>query len=299
MLIIGSHMDLVGPKYLLGAVTKAIANKANALMVYTGAPQNTIRKDISLFHVEEAHALLKENNIALDNIIIHAPYIINLGNCDKEETFQLGIRVLIDEIKRVKQIGAKYLVLHPGSCLKAGVENGINRIAEGLNAAITDGQEVIILLETMAGKGSEVGACFEEIAAIINKVKLNQYVGVCMDTCHLHDAGYDLNNFDSLLDEFDEIIGLERLKCIHINDSKNIKGAHKDRHENIGYGMIGFDTLCKIVHHPRLDNIPKILETPYINGEIAPYAMEIKMLKEKKFSNEWIDIKANIVALEE
>lgn len=290
MIKIGSHMDMKAPEYLLGVVRKSIENDANAFMIYTGAPQNTVRKPVSLFHIEEAHELMREHGIELTSMVIHAPYIINLANVENPSTYELAVRVLKDEIQRTFQLGASYLVLHPGSCLKAGAEAGIASVINGLNEAVDENCPVTILLETMAGKGSEVGRSFEELAAILKGVNYPEYFGICMDTCHLNDAGYDLRDFDSVLKEFDSIIGLSKLKVIHVNDSKNVCGAKKDRHENIGFGEIGFDVLCSIVHHPLLSDVVKILETPYVDRVIAPYKKEIAMLKSKQFDTNWIEL---------
>lgn len=290
MLKIGSHMDMKAPEYLLGAVKNTIENDANALMIYTGAPQNTVRKDVSLFHIEEAHALMKENGIDQSSLIIHAPYIINLANVENPSTYELAVRVLKDEITRSAKLGASYLVLHPGSSLKSSKEEGIASIAKGLNEVVGPDCPITVLLETMAGKGSEVGSSFEELAAILSQVREPEHFGICFDTCHTHDAGYDLANFDDVLDEFDKLIGIDKIKVIHVNDSKNIRGARKDRHANIGFGEIGFDTLCTIVHHPLLDKAVKILETPYINNEFPPYKEEIAMLRNKKLNEDLLSL---------
>ncbi len=287
MLKIGSHVSMKAPKYMLGSVEEALSYNANALMLYTGAPQNTKRKDIDEMKIEQAHELLAANHIPLENVIVHAPYIINLANTIKEETYQIAVEFLRTEIDRTTKMGAKYIVLHPGSHVKAGSDIGIATIIKGLNSVLKKDDNVIICLETMAGKGSECGKDFEEIKQIIDGVGLKEKLGVCLDTCHIHDAGYDLTNFNQVLDQFDQIIGLEHLHVLHINDSKNQIGAHKDRHENIGYGYIGFDVLNAIVNHPRLDGIVKILETPYVNKK-APYAKEIEMLKNQVFED-WID----------
>ena len=288
---IGSHVSLSGKKMFLGSVEESIKNGADCLMVYTGAPQNTKRKDISEFRLEEAKELLKENNMSMDDVIIHAPYIINLGNTTKPETFELAVNFLKQEIKRVEEMGAKYIVLHPGAHVGAGEEAGLDQIVKGLDLVLSKDQTPIICLETMAGKGSELGTSFEQLAYIINNVKLPEKLGVCLDTCHINDAGYDLNEFDKILDEFDKVIGLDRLKVIHVNDSKNKRGARKDRHANIGYGTLGFDTILKIVTNPQLATIPKILETPYIGNTdtdkeriYPPYKFEIAMLKNKEFN---------------
>ena len=231
-------------------------------------------------HIEKK----KNNNIDINNIIVHAPYIINLANDKENDKYDFSINFLKQEIERCEELKMSYLVLHPGSHVGLGIEKGINNIIYALNEVLKDDKNVTILLETMAGKGTEVGSNFQELKEIIDGINKKELIGVCMDTCHLNDSGYDITDFDSILDEFDRIVGLSYLKCIHINDSKNIKGAKKDRHENIGYGTIGFDTLIKIIYNPKLDNIPKILETPYINDK-PPYKEEIAMIREKKFND--------------
>ncbi len=279
MLIIGSHVGYKKDSGLLGSVKEALSYKANTFMFYTGAPQNTIRSSIDLDNVAKAYKLMEDNNISKDDIIVHAPYIINLANID-EDKFNFSCRFLSEELKRVDTFGFKYLVLHPGSHVGNGVDVGINSIVKALNKVLeNDNTNVQILLETMAGKGSEIGRNFNELKSIIDGVKYKDRLGVCLDTCHLNDAGYDLTKFDDVLDEFDNIIGLDKIKCIHINDSKNIINSHKDRHENIGKGTIGLETLIKIINNKRLENIPKILETPYIDG-IAPYKEEIELIRE-------------------
>lgn len=281
---IGSHVSMSAPAYLEGAVKEALSYNATALMIYTGAPQNTRRKDISEMRVEEAHALMSENGIDINDVIIHAPYIINLANTQKPETFELATEFLSQELRRVEEIGASILVLHPGSHVSAGEQVGLDRIVEGLDIVLKEPTTVKIALETMAGKGSELGVSFEQIRYIIDHVEHPEYLYVCMDTCHIHDAGYDVSDFDAILDEFDEIIGLDKLVVMHINDSKNPQEAHKDRHENIGYGHIGFDSLNYIVNHPRVAHLVKILETPYVDG-VAPYKKEIEMLKDQAFDD--------------
>ena len=294
MVKIGSHVSLSGKKMLLGSVEESIENGANCLMVYTGAPQNTKRRPIEEFRVDEAKELLAKNNISMDDVIIHAPYIINLANTTKPEVFELAVDFLRQEIKRVEEIGAKYIVLHPGAHVGAGEEVGLDQIIKGLDMVLTKDQTPIICLETMAGKGSELGTSFEQLAYIINNVKLPDKLGVCLDTCHINDAGYDETDFDNILDEFDKIIGLDRLKVIHVNDSKNPIASHKDRHANIGYGTIGFDKLIKIIYNPRIKDLCKILETPFVNDrKDSPYKQEIAMIKNKKFV-EWLDEEGNI-----
>lgn len=280
---IGSHVSMSGKEMLLGSVKEALSYQATTFMFYTGAPQNTARKPISELRVDEAKQLMKENGIDINDVVVHAPYIINLGNTTKPETFTLAVDFLKQEIKRCEEIGVHRLVLHPGAHVGAGEEVGLDRIVEGLNLALENPTKVKIALETMAGKGSEIGKTFDEIKYIIEHVKNKENLGVCLDTCHLHDSGVDLHDFDTLLKEFDQKIGLDRLLVVHVNDSKNTCGAKKDRHENIGYGHIGFDILNTIVHHDALKDVPKILETPYID-EKAPYKEEIEMFKNQTFS---------------
>lgn len=288
MLIIGSHVGYKKDSGLVGSVKEALSYNANTFMFYTGAPQNTKRLPIDLEKVKEADQLMKDNKIAKENVIVHAPYIINLATDDLVKR-EFSCNFLKEEIKRVETLGFSYLVLHPGSHVGAGTDKGIQNIADSLNKIIDKDTKVVILLETMAGKGTEVGKNFEELESIISKIKQKENIGVCLDTCHINDAGYDLNYFDKVLDLFDKIIGLDKLKCIHVNDSKNIMGSHKDRHENIGYGHIGFDNLINIVYNKRLDNIPKILETPYIDKTYPPYKYEIEMIRTKKFNKNLID----------
>lgn len=288
MLIIGSHVGYKKDSGLVGSVKEALSYNANTFMFYTGAPQNTKRLPIDLEKVKEADQLMKDNKMAKENVIVHAPYIINLATDDLVKR-EFSCNFLKEEIKRVETLGFSYLVLHPGSHVGAGTDKGIQNIADSLNKIIDKDTKVVILLETMAGKGTEVGKSFEELESIISKIKQKENIGVCLDTCHINDAGYDLNYFDKVLDSFDKIIGLDKLKCIHVNDSKNIMGSHKDRHENIGYGHIGFDNLINIIYNKRLDNIPKILETPYIDKTYPPYKYEIEMIRTKKFNKNLID----------
>lgn len=292
MLKLGSHVSMSGKKMLLGASEEAVSYGANTFMIYTGAPQNTRRKAIEELNIENGTAHMRENGI--DEIVVHAPYIINIGNTTKPETFQLGVDFLTSEIQRTDALGAKQIVLHPGAHVGAGPEAGIKKIIEGLNEVLTTDQNVQIALETMAGKGSECGRTFEELAMIMDGVTHNEKLSVCFDTCHTHDAGYDLiNDFDGVLDEFDRIIGLDRLKVLHINDSKNERGAGKDRHENIGFGKIGFNTLNYIIHHDQLKDVPKILETPYVGedkkNKKPPYKFEIEMLKKQNFEEDLLE----------
>lgn len=292
-MLLGSHVSMSGKKMLEGASEEALSYGANTFMIYTGAPQNTRRKPIAELNIANGILHMRENGMS--NIVVHAPYIINLGNTTKPETFELGVNFLREEIIRTAAVESNQIVLHPGAHVGAGVDAGIARIVEGLNEVLTDNQPVQIALETMAGKGSEIGRTFDELARIIDGVVNNERLSICLDTCHVHDAGYDIvNDFDGVLNEFDKIIGLDRLKVIHINDSKNVRGAAKDRHENIGFGEIGFDAIRYIVHHPQLMHLPKILETPFVGSDAknkkAPYKAEISMLRDGEFRPEDINM---------
>ena len=285
-LIIGSHVSYKNSTGLLGSVEEAIGYGANTFMFYTGAPQNTRRGRIDKELTNKAYQLMKENGIDKDNVIVHAPYIINLCN---EKNFDFSVSFLKQEVERCVELGMNKIVLHPGSSVGMDRDMAISNIIRGLNIVLVDDLPVIICLETMAGKGTEVGKTFLEIKTIIDGIDNKKRIGVCLDTCHIHDAGYDLGNIDSVLDEFDREIGLDYLKCLHINDSKNERGAHKDRHENIGYGCIGFDKLINVIYNDRLRGIPMILETPYIDKEYPPYQYEIKMIREKIFNDKLYD----------
>ncbi|MFI8575263.1 deoxyribonuclease IV [Rossellomorea aquimaris] len=289
MVKIGSHVSMSGKKMLLASSEEAVSYGANTFMIYTGAPQNTRRKKIEDLNIEAGIAHMKKNGI--EDIVVHAPYIINIGNTTNPATFELGVNFLRSEIERTEALGAGQIVLHPGAHVGAGADKGIEKIIEGLNEVLTKDHKVQIALETMAGKGSECGRSFEELAQIINGVELNDRLSVCFDTCHTHDAGYDIvEDFDGVLEEFDKIVGIDRLKVLHINDSKNVRGASKDRHENIGFGHIGFKALNYIVHHPQLQEVPKILETPYVGedkkNKKPPYKFEIDMLQNQTFDED-------------
>ena len=292
-LIIGSHVSFNNNTQLLGSAKEAISYGANAFMIYTGAPQNTKRSEIKDEFTMEAYKLMKENNIDLTNVVAHAPYIVNLAN---SRNFDFSVSFLIQELERCSMLGIKYLVLHPGASVDLPREIAIKNIYDGLNLILDNDYDVMILLETMAGKGTEIGRTFEELKQIINNVKFKDKVGVCLDSCHINDAGYDISNFDAVLEDFDKIIGLDKLKCLHINDSKNDIGAHKDRHENFGFGYLGFDNLINIIYNEKIKNIPKILETPYVTKDdnskerlYAPYKYEIEMIKNRKFDHEMIE----------
>lgn len=285
MIKLGSHVGMSGKDMFLGSAKEAVSYGANCFMVYTGAPQNTKRKDVSELNIDAGWEYMREHGI--NEIIVHAPYIINLANTVKPETYKLAVEFLEMELIRSSAMGSKYMVLHPGSHVDAGVDAGTESIIKGINEVLTKDTECMIALETMAGKGSEIGRTFEEIARIYDGVTYNDKLRVCFDTCHTNDAGYDIkNDFDGVIGEFDRIIGKDQIVCFHINDSKNPLGAHKDRHANIGDGYIGFDALHYIVHHPDFMDVIKILETPYLDNpdnpkvKLPPYADEIKRLKD-------------------
>lgn len=292
-LIIGCHVSFNKNDQLVGSLKEAVSYNANAFMFYTGAPQNTIRYSIDEKITKEAQKMMLENGIDIHNIIVHAPYIINLANGNN---LDFSINFLSEEIKRCQLLGVKKMVLHPGSHVNQGVEKGIENISFALNEALRENNDVIICLETMAGKGSEIGQNFEEIKQIIDRVEKKDKIMVCLDTCHLNDAGYDISEFDGVLDEFDRIIGLEKIGCVHINDSKNLVFSHKDRHENFGFGTIEFDNLIKVVYHDKLKSVPKILETPYVGKDESskeriypPYKFEIEMIRNKKFNHHLLE----------
>lgn len=295
MLKIGSHVSF-SDKGLLNAAKEAVSYGSNTFMIYTGAPQNTRRKPIENQYIEEGKKVMDEHQIG--DIIVHAPYIINLGSY-KEDTFELAVRFLQEEIRRTHYLGVKNIVLHPGAYTEKDAEYGLARIAEGLNEVLkgTSDTDVKIALETMAGKGTELGRSFEELATIIEKVEDNDRLSICMDTCHIHDAGYDIvNDFDSVLEEFDRLVGLDRLAVVHLNDSKNHRGAGKDRHAPVGAGLIGFQAMNYIVHHEKIKHLPLILETPWIgkeDGSERPmYEAEIALLRgdaPKRFGGEFVD----------
>ncbi len=285
-MLIGSHVSMSGKKMLLQAAEEAASYNASTFMIYTGAPQNTRRKKIEDLNIENGKAAMKE--YGLSNIVVHAPYIINIANTTKPEVFNLGVEFLQSEIERTEALGAKDIVLHPGAHVGAGEEKGIQKIIEGLNEVLTNNNDVRIALETMAGKGSECGKTFEELAQIIDGVNHNERLSICFDTCHTNDAGYNVKeDFDGVLNEFDKIVGIDRIKVLHVNDSKNPQGARKDRHENIGFGSIGYDALHYIVNHDAFKEVPKILETPYVGDDKKnkkpPYKYEIEMIKNGTF----------------
>ena len=286
-LLIGSHVGFTNNKQLLGSVEEALSYGSNTFMFYTGAPQNTKRSPINDELTYKAYELMKGNNIDLSKVIIHAPYIVNLGNL---ENFDFSVSFLKQEVKRASLLGIKNVVLHPGASVSYTKEESMNSIIKGLNLILDNDLDVTIALETMAGKGTEIGCTIDDIKTIIDGVKFKNKIGICLDTCHLSDSGVNLSNFDEYLDLFDKEIGINYIKCIHINDSKNELGSHKDRHDNIGFGLLGFDNLINIIYNERLKDIPKILETPYLAKDenskekiYPPYKYEIEMIRNKKF----------------
>lgn len=288
MLLLGCHVGFKKDSQLLGSLNEALNYGANTFMFYTGAPQNTNRYPILDGFTLEAMALMKDEGFDYSKVVVHAPYIVNLANDKDADKFMFSIRFLQEELERCELLGIRYLVLHPGSHIGLGVDTGISNIAKGLNMFLGT-HRVTVLLETMAGKGTEIGSSLEEIKRIIDLVDDKKHIGVCLDTCHLNDAGYDMSLFDEFLDQFDSLIGIQKIGCVHVNDSKNDVGTHKDRHENIGFGTIGFDNLISIIYNERLADVPKILETPYVDRKMAPYKYEIEMIKNKKFDSYLIE----------
>ena len=273
---LGCHVGMAGKEMFLASAKEAASYGANVFMLYTGAPQNTRRKDISELNIEAGWEYARQHGI--EEIVVHAPYIINLANTVKPETYELAVEFLEKEIIRTAAMRSRIMVLHPGSHVNAGVEAGIAQVIKGLNTVLNQNDDdVYIALETMAGKGTEVGKTFAELQAIIERINLQDKIGVCLDTCHIWDGGYDIvNNLDDVLADFDKIIGLNKLKAIHLNDSKNDLNTHKDRHEKIGQGKIGLDAIIKIINHPQLKHLPFILETP---NDHDGYAQEIALLR--------------------
>lgn len=286
-LIIGSHVSFNNKKQLLGSVEEAISYNANTFMIYTGGAQSTMRSAINDELTYEGYKLMLENNINAKNVIVHAPYIVNLANRSDKNKYDFYIDFFIKELDRCKTLGLDKIVLHPGSATTCTKEEAIENIVHGINLVYKSTTNTMILLEFMSGKGTEVGTSIDELKAIIDKIEDKNRIGVCLDTCHMNDAGIDISKIDEFLDEFDSKIGIDKIKCFHINDSMNPIGSHKDRHANIGYGTIGFNNLLNVVYNKRLEGIPFILETPYINRNqsdaYAPYKMEIESIRKKEF----------------
>lgn len=293
-MLLGCHVSFSNDG-LFGSAKQAYEYGANTFMFYTGAPQNTIRKALVEEDIKNAHAFMKSHEILLNQVVCHAPYIINLANKSNSEKWNFSISFLRQEIDRCLKMGVSKMVLHPGSAVGISHEEGISHIVEGLNEVVRD-KHFTILLETMAGKGSECGCILEEIKIMLDTLEEPDKFGVCIDTCHLNDAGYDMKNFNAFLDVFDRMIGISKIGCVHLNDSKNVIGSHKDRHENIGFGTIPFDSLLHICYHEKLKGIPKILETPFVgnfdgdkNRLYPPYRFEIEMLKKQMFQSNLLD----------
>ena len=286
-LIIGSHVSFNSKKQLLGSVEEALSYNANTFMIYTGGAQSTARSSINDEFTYEAFKVMLENNINPKNVIVHAPYIVNLANKSDERKYDFYIDFMTNELNRVKELGLDKIVLHPGSATTCSREEAILNIVNGINKIYEKTSDVMILLEYMSGKGNEVGTSILELKNIIDNINDKDRIGVCLDTCHMNDSGIDISKFNEFLDEFDLMIGIDKIKCVHVNDSMNTIGSHKDRHANIGYGTIGFDNLINVIYNERLNGIPFILETPYINRNnkdaYAPYKMEIDSIKNKKF----------------
>lgn len=272
MLNIGAHLS--ASKGYVHMAKEAISIDANTFQFFTRNPRGGRAKETNIDDVKEFLEISKENEFA--KILAHAPYTINICSAD-ENTRKFGIETMKDDLEKMEYVPGNMYNFHPGSHVGQGTEKGIQLIIEALNSIIEEKYTTTILLETMAGKGSEIGRTFEEIKQVIDGVKLNHKLGVCLDTCHVYDAGYDIvNNLDGILDQFDKVIGIDRLKAIHINDSKNPFESHKDRHEKIGEGSIGIEAFARIINHPLLRNLPFFLETP---NEVDGYAKEIKLLK--------------------
>ena len=273
MLNIGCHLS-ASDGYVAMA-KQAIEIGANTFQFFTRNPRGFKAKDIDEQDVKEFLEIVKENKFV--KILAHAPYTLNPCSADKRVR-DLAKEIFIDDLKRMEYTPNNMYNFHPGSHVGQGIDTGIKIISETLNEVLTKEQTTTVLLETMSGKGSEVGSKFEELKQIIDLVELKDKVGVCLDTCHIYDGGYDIvNNLDDVINEFDKVIGLEKLKAIHLNDTKNPFASHKDRHEKIGEGYLGLDAISKVINHPKLKNLPFYLETP---NEIEGYAKEIKILKE-------------------
>ncbi len=284
-LILGCHVQMRKTnQYLIGSVNEALSYGANTFMLYTASPRIINNKpQIADLNLVEFDLILKQNQINKNYLIVHASYLINLANTIKDSVYKMSLKILEDEINRAIAIGIKILVLHPGSAVQGDKQAALAQFIKGLNIVLKPEHNIKIALETMSGKGKEIGSNFDELNFLLNGIKLKHKVGFCFDTCHLNDAGYDIkNNLEKVLEEFDQKIGLEKIFVIHLNDSKNVLGSKKDRHANIGYGTIGFKALTAIAYHPKFIHIPKILETPYVNN-MPPYKLEISNIKNKKF----------------
>lgn len=273
MISIGCHLSISGGFEKMGK--DALSLGADTLQFFTRNPRGANAKKINKSDTDAFIRLMQENDFG--KIVAHAPYTLNPCSSD-ERTRRFAIKIFKDDLLRMEYVPNNYYNFHPGSHTGQGVETGISQIANMLNECLTENQSTIVLLETMSGKGTEIGRSFEELQSIIEKVTLKDKIGVCLDTCHIFDAGYDIvNDFDGVLSKFDSIIGLDRLKAIHLNDSKNPVGSHKDRHETLGNGYIGLYTILKFINHPKLQGLPFCLETP---NDALGYKKEIALLRE-------------------
>ena len=287
-IIIGSHVSFLKDSELYGSVMESVNYGSNTFMIYTGSNQSAERREINHELTFKGWQAMKENGIDINNVIVHAPFIVNLANNKDERKYNFYISFMKNEINRCKELGIHKMVFHPGSRTDLDKEVALDNIVFGLNAIMKDVNDFDLLIEFMSGKGTEVGCTIEDIKYIMDNINVDN-VGICLDTCHINDAGYDISKFDEFLDLFDKNIGIDKIKCVHINDSLNPIGSHKDRHANIGYGTIGFDNLISVIYNKRLKGIPMILETPYVNDK-APYKYEIDNIRNKKF----IDYKINL-----
>ncbi|AKF41086.1 endonuclease IV [Mycoplasmopsis canis] len=275
MIKLGSHISFKKPGYLPGAVEESLDNGANTMMIYLGAPQTTTRVPVENYRLEEYLEKYKDK-IPQEDIVVHAPYVINPANPDKAD---YSNNFLIQEIKRMNYLGLKYLVLHPGAYTTFEIQESLDQLVDSLKFILSETEDVVICIETMSGKGTEIGINFEQIKFLLDWVKSDR-LQVCLDTCHLWDAGYDIQEYEWFKDELRKYDLLKNVKVIHLNDSKNEVFSRKDRHANIGKGTIGLETLKKFVHDKDFDNIPIILETPWVDDKPI-YKEEIAMLLEK------------------
>lgn len=273
--LLGSHVSFKSPDYLLGAIKEAASYGATALMIYLGAPQTTLRVSGVDYRLAEARALAEQAGIDYSSIIVHAPYIVNLATPDEEKA-AFGLEFMTAELERARACGFQTMVFHPGAAVGQNPAEAVRKLADRLRMLLDRFPDLILALETMAGKGTELGGRLEELAELVSLID-RPNVGLTLDTCHLNDAGYDMSDFGAFLDGYEKIMPPGLIRCVHVNDSLNPRGSHKDRHANIGQGTIGLDALRRVVHERRLQAVPKILETPYIEG-MPPYAAEIKAL---------------------
>ena len=283
-MVIGTHMSIA--KGIVKTAENVVKMNADTMQIFSRNPRGSNYKDPTVKEAEEFQRIRREAGFGA--ILAHAPYTMNLASA-KPEVYEFACTVIREDVTRMDRLGIENLVFHPGSHTGIGAEAGIQNIIAGLDQAITGKENITVLLETMSGKGTEIGWRFEELKAIRDGVSHPERIGICLDTCHVFAAGYDIvNSYEDVINEFDSVIGLEYLKVIHLNDSKNQLGSHKDRHENIGFGNVGFNALLKVLNDKRFEQIPKILETPYVSvsklESYPPYKEEIEMLKKQTFN---------------